>query len=71
MFQLDDEEFENLRCQFGTSSQWGGRRYPPYAFTEHGAIMAANVVRSKEAVHMSLYVVRAFVKLREMVARQK
>jgi len=68
MFQLDDEEFENLRCQFGTSSQWGGRRYPPYAFTEHGAIMAANVVRSKEAVQMSLYVVRVFIKLREMMA---
>ena len=68
MFQLDKEEFENLRCQFGTSSEWGGRRYPPYAFTEHGAIQASNVVRSKEAVKMSLYVVRAFVKLREIVA---
>jgi len=68
MFQLDKEEFENLRCQFGTSSEWGGRRYPPYAFTEHGAIQASNVVRSKQAVKMSLYVVRAFVKLREIVA---
>lgn len=36
MFQLSDEEFESLRSQFGISSQWGGRRYPPYAFTEQG-----------------------------------
>ncbi len=39
MFQLTKEELENLRCHFGTSSQWGGRRYPPYAFTEQGIAM--------------------------------
>ena len=46
----------------------GGRRYLPYAFTEHGAIMSANVLNSKEAVQMSVFVVRAFVKLRETLA---
>lgn len=46
MFQLSAEETANLRSQFATSSgSWGGRRYPPYAFTEHGAIMAASVLR--------------------------
>jgi len=56
-----------LRSQFATSSH-GGRRTPPYAFTEHGALMAANVLSSKEAVAMSVYIVRAFVKQREELA---
>jgi len=46
----------------------GGRRARPWAFTEHGALMAANILRSEQAVHMSIYVVRAFVKQREQVA---
>jgi hypothetical protein len=46
----------------------GGRRYTPHAFTEHGAIMAATVLNSKRAVQMSVFVVRAFVRLREMLA---
>jgi phage regulator Rha-like protein len=71
MFQLTKEEFENLRCQIGTSSRWGGRRYRPYAFTEHGAIMVASVLNSERAVKVSVYVVRAFVKLREMLAAHK
>lgn len=70
MFELDDEEFTNLKFQTGTSS-WGGRRKPPKAFSEHGAIMAANILRSKQAVQMSVYVVRAFVKLRELVSNNK
>jgi phage regulator Rha-like protein len=49
----------------------GGRRYSPYAFTEHGAIMAANVLNSKRAVRVSVYVVRAFVKLREMLSTHR
>jgi hypothetical protein len=44
MFQLSKDEFENLRCHFGTSSQWGGRRYPPYAFTEQGVAMLSKLV---------------------------
>ena len=53
--------------QFATSSH-GGRRYRPWAFTEHGAVMAANILRSEQAIHMSVFVVRAFVRLREHVA---
>jgi phage regulator Rha-like protein len=71
MFQLTSKEFENLRCQIGTSSRWGGRRYRPYAFTEHGAIMAASVLNSERAVKVSVYIVRAFVKLREILGAHK
>ncbi|HXS21435.1 MAG TPA: hypothetical protein VN735_09380 [Steroidobacteraceae bacterium] len=64
------EEAEALRSQFATSktSGRGGRRYLPYAFTEHGAIQAAPILNSARAVEMSVYVVRAFVKLRELLA---
>lgn len=69
MFRLTDEEQESLRSQNATSkSGRGGRRYAPYAFTEHGAIMAATVLNSERAVEMSVFVVRAFVRLREMLA---
>jgi predicted DNA binding protein len=73
MFQLTDEELAILRSQNVTSSSslWGGRRYPPYAFTEHGAIMAATILNSGRAVEVSVYVVRAFVKLREVLASNK
>lgn len=70
MFQLTDEESEHLRSHFATSS-WGGRRYRPYAFTEHGAIQAHNVLNSPRAIEMSIFVVRAFVKLRELMASNK
>src|SRR4030067_483799 len=46
IFQLNEEESENLRFHFGTSSQWGGRRYSPYAFTEQGVAMLSSVLRS-------------------------
>src|SRR5437879_11095703 len=67
-FQLTTEEFRNLRQQFATSKGRGGRRYFPWVFTEHGAIMLASVVNSDIAVQASVRVVRAFVRLREMVA---
>src|SRR5205814_5314617 len=67
-FQLKTEEFTNLRSQFATSKKRGGRRYLPWVFTEHGAIMLASVLNSDVAVQASLRVVRAFVRLREMVA---
>jgi hypothetical protein len=68
-FQLTEKEHATLRSQFATSNERrGGRRYPPYAFTEHGAIMAATVLNSERAVQMSVFVVRAFVRLREMLA---
>ena len=50
MFELSQQEFDNLRSQFGTSSSWGGRRYAPYAFTEQGVAMLSSVLRSPRAV---------------------
>jgi ORF6N domain len=77
IFELTRDEFNNLMSQFATSSliaendepaSHGGRRKLPMAFTEHGAIMAATVLSSPRAVEVSVYVVRAFLKLRELVA---
>jgi phage regulator Rha-like protein len=69
MFRLSKEEFAVLRSQSVTSS-WGGRRTPPYAFTEHGSLMAANVLRSERAIQMGVFVIRAFVRLRSMLSQQ-
>ncbi len=78
MFQLTSAEMESLRSAFTNRSQFvtGSQkhrdpRFLPYVFTEHGALMAANVLKSKRAVLMSVYVVRAFVKLREALAMHK
>lgn len=70
MFRLTGEEVEALnRSQFATGPQkHRDPRFPPYAFTEHGAIMAASILNSPRAVEMSVYVVRAFVRLRELLA---
>ncbi len=72
-FQLNLKEAANLRSHFATSSSGvhGGRRYAPFAFTEHGAIQAANVLNSEAAAEMSVHVVRAFVRLRQMVVNHK
>src|ERR1700691_6032222 len=68
MFQLSFREKAILRSQFATSSgRHGGRRYRPYAFTEHGAIVVASVLSTRRAIAVSVYVVRAFVKLREIL----
>lgn len=70
VFQLTVQVVVFLRSQFATSRTglpqlvWGGRRYSPYAFTEHGAIMAAMVLNSARAIEISVYVVRAFVQQR-------
>jgi len=72
MFLLTAKEHKALRSQIATSKKGrGGRRYPPYAFTEHGAIMAATVLNSNRAVEMSVFVVRAFVRMREMLAKNR
>lgn len=69
MFQLTDAEFAALRSQFATSNVGrGGRRYLPYAFTEHGAIMAATILNSPRAMEVSVYVVRALGQLRNLLA---
>ena len=67
-FQLTAEELTNLRSQIATSSFHGGRRYRLWVFTEHGALMLASVLNSEIAVQASVRVVRAFLRLREMVA---
>jgi|SRR5665213_3431837 len=66
MFQLTAAEFKSLRCQIGILKPSRGkhRKFLPFVFTEHGAIMAANVLNSPQAVQMSVFVVRAFVKIR-------
>ncbi|MGD0652842.1 MAG: ORF6N domain-containing protein [Thermoguttaceae bacterium] len=82
MFQLTAEEAQvmrsriaiaNLRSQIVTSSfpLHGGRRYLPYAFTEHGALMAASILNTPRAIDVSVYVIRAFVKLRELLSTHK
>ena len=66
IFEMTEDEFANLKSQSATSS-WGGRRKLPMVFTEHGAIMAATVLNTPRAVEVSVYVVRAFVQLRELM----
>jgi hypothetical protein len=82
MFQLADDEVgllrrhfgtsnahggESLRSQFGTSKGRGGRRYLPYAFTEQGVAMLSSVLHSQRAVHVNIEIMRAFVRLRQML----
>ena len=73
MFQLNLQEVRGLRSHFATLNSGSGRhrKYLPYAFTEHGAIMAANVLNSQRAIEASVYVVRAFVRLRNLIASNK
>ncbi len=72
MFRLTPAEDKVLRSQTATSNGGrGGRRYSPFVFTEHGAIMAASVLNSPRAVEMSVFVVRAFVRLNEMLASNR
>ncbi|MHB8744404.1 MAG: ORF6N domain-containing protein [Sulfuricaulis sp.] len=72
MFKLTKSEFEPLRSQFATSKSVkdgrGGIRHMPFAFTEHGALMAASVLNTPRAVEVSVFVVRAFIRLRELLA---
>lgn len=71
-FRLTPEELADLRSHFAISSRGhGGRRFLPYAFTEHGAIQAANILNSEAATRMSVAVVRAFVRLRQLVVNHK
>jgi flagellar capping protein FliD len=65
MFELTPEEFADLRHQFGTST-WGGTRYMPFAFTEHGVVMLSSVLNTTVAINASIKVVRAFIKLRNL-----
>lgn len=71
MFQLTNQELINLRSQSVTSSQWGGRRYAPYAFTEQGVAMLSSVLNSDRAIEVNILIMRSFVKLREMISTHK
>ncbi|MDA2933228.1 ORF6N domain-containing protein [Acidobacteria bacterium AH-259-D05] len=80
MFQLTKEEFDNLkshfatsnlRSQFGISRQWGGRRYPPYAFTEQGVAMLSSVLHSKRAIQVNIQIMDTFVRVRQLLATHK
>lgn len=66
-FQLTAAEFDDLRCQFGTS-RWGGRRYRPYAFTEQGVAMLSGILHSRRAIQVNVAIMRTFVRLRQMLA---
>ncbi len=66
MFRLEQAEVDRLRSQFGISNGRGGRRYAPYAFTEHGVAMLSSVLNSPRAIAVNIEVIRAFVRLREM-----
>jgi hypothetical protein len=69
MFQLTAEEADRLRCQIGTSNEGrGGRRYLPYVFTEQGVAMLSSVLNSERAILVNIEIMRAFVKLRQMLA---
>ena len=57
-----------MRSQSVTSSQWGGRRYPPYAFTEQGVAMLSSVLNSPRAIQVNIEIMRAFIRLRRMLA---
>ena len=72
VLRLSRSEADALRLQNATSNKVrGGRRYLPYAFTEHGAIMAATVLKSARAIQMSIFVVRAFVRMRDALAQNQ
>ena len=72
MFQLSKDEVESLRSQIATTNKGrGGSQYLPYAFTEHGVAMLSAILKSKRAVEMSIFIVRAFIKMRELLSTQK
>ncbi len=72
MFQLSKEETERLRSQFATTNKRrGGSQYLPFAFTEHGVAMLSSVLRSEKAVEMNIFIIRAFIKMRELLATNK
>ncbi|MBW6537436.1 MAG: ORF6N domain-containing protein [Mariniphaga sp.] len=68
MFELTKEEWENLRSHFGTSSEWGGTRYPPFVFTEQGVAMLSSVLNSQTAIQVNISIMRVFVKMRQWAA---
>jgi len=70
MFQLTQDEFQDLRSQ-NVTSNWGGRRYLPYVFTEQGVAMLSTVLHSKQAIEVNIEIMRAFVRLRQLTESHK
>ncbi len=70
LFQLNKEEFNDLKSQFATSS-WGGRRTPPLAFTDYGILMLSSVLNSDRAIKVNIQIIRIFTKMREMLMTHK
>ena len=71
MFQLTEDEFNSLRYQIGTSNEGkGGRRYLPFAFTEHGVLMLSSVLNSKKAISVNIEIMETFIKLRQYALSQ-
>ncbi len=70
MFELSKEEYENLRCQFGTSS-WGGSRYLPMVFTEQGVAQLSSVLNSDRAIQVNIQIIRLFTRMRRLLMTQK
>jgi hypothetical protein len=70
MFELSQEEFENLKSQYATSS-WGGRRTPPQVFTEQGVAMLSGVLHSERAIEVNIQIMRVFTRMREMLETNK
>jgi hypothetical protein len=70
MFQLSKKEFEILKSQNATSS-WGGRRTPPYAFTEHGVLMLSSILNSDRAIAVNIQIMRIYTQMREMILTNK
>ena len=68
MFQLSREEYDRLKSQSVISSEWGGQRHPPFAFTEQGVAMLSSVLKSPKAIEVNIEIMRAFVRLRKMFA---
>lgn len=67
MFQLTDEEFNDLK-EAGGGNDWGGRRYAPYSFTEHGVLMLSSVLKSARAIEVNIKIVRVFARMRAMLS---
>ncbi|MCX6310063.1 MAG: ORF6N domain-containing protein [Bacteroidetes bacterium] len=70
MFQLTEDDYQNLRLQIETSS-WGGNRRMPYAFTEQGVAMLSSILNSKQAIAVNIQIIRVFTKMREIISSNK
>lgn len=71
MFVLSTEEWDNLRSQIAMSRSWGGRRVPPYAFTEHGVLMLSSVLNSERAIAVNIKIMRVFIRMNRILMNDR